>query len=103
MGLKTTADYVHACRVAKQVIDEWDPYSLRTQGAPEDEFEPLAAAVVCYIPRMSNGDDAARAIAEVFSAAFEPQSFSPDQCRDVGIRLFEALAKAGLVGPQEKH
>jgi hypothetical protein len=96
-GLKTTLDYERACRVAKKVIDQWDPYSLLAQGAPPDEFEALAASVVRFIPRMRSTEDAVRAVSEVFSEAFDGATFQPEHCREVGARLFGAFTEEGLL------
>ena len=96
-GLKTRADYERACEVAKRVIDAWDPYGLLAQGAPSDEFESCAAQLVTYVPRMRTADDAVDAVSRVFSESFEPEYFQPNHCRDVGTKLFSALAQAGLL------
>jgi hypothetical protein len=97
MALKTTADYVRACQVTQGVINRWDPYSLLATGAPADEFEAVAASVVRYIPKIRSAADAATAISEVFSEAFEPQSFTREHCLDVGRDLFAALVTAGII------
>ena len=97
MPLKTADDYARACTITKQVIDRWDPYALLASGAPSDEFASRAADVVRHIPAMRNSQDAAQAISEVFSDAFEPEHFQLAQCREVASELFEALRKAGLL------
>ena len=100
MALKTTEDYVRACQVAQGVINRWDPYSLLAAGAPADEFEPEAASVVRYIPKIRSATDAATAISEVFSKVFEPRYFTREHCLDVGKDLFAALITAGIIdGP----
>jgi len=101
--LKTTNDYKRACRVAKEVIDAWDPHSLLAGGAPRDEFESEAAAAVRYVPRMNSIEDATLAVSEVFSESFDPKEFQPERCREVGARLYAALAQAGLLKSSEQH
>ena len=102
-GLKTAEDYERACRVAKQVIDGWDPYSLLSGGAPRDEYEGEAAALVRHVPRMNSPDDATRAVSAVFSESFRADDFQPERCREVGARLFAALAEARLLKVSEDH
>jgi uncharacterized protein DUF1871 len=97
MALKTTDDYVRACQVTQDVINRWDPYGLLASGAPAHEFEPEAASVVRYIPRIRSATDAATAISEVFSEAFEPQYFTREHCLDAGRALFTALIAAGII------
>jgi len=97
MPLTTTEDYLRALHVTKQVIDAWDPYRLLAGGAPHTEFEAEAASVVRFIPTMRTPEDVARAVSEVFSAAFEPGIFGPENCRGVAARLFDALPSAGLL------
>ena len=101
-GLKTRADYERACEVVKRVIDAWDPYALLAQGSPSDEFEGCVAQVVTYVPRMRTPDDAVVAVSRVFSEFFEPEYFQPSHCRDVAMKLFSALAQAGLLPEQGK-
>jgi hypothetical protein len=101
MPLNTTDDYERACRITRELIDEWDPYSLLASGAPADEFEPAAAAIVVYVPKFRSAEDAVQAVSEVFSARFEPEYFSPQHCRIFGEKLFYSLRSAGLLTSQD--
>ena len=102
-GLKTAEDYERACRVAKEVIDGWDPYSLLSGGAPCDEYEGEAASLVRHVPGMNSSEDATRAVSQVFSESFGAEDFQPDRCREVGARLFAALAEARLLNVSKDH
>lgn len=97
MPLKSTDDYERARRIARDVIDEWDPYQLLASGAPSDEFEPAAASIVVQVPKFRRPQDAVQAVSEVFSARFEPEYFRPEHCRAIGEKLFQALERAGLL------
>jgi len=95
--LKSKSDYKHACAVVKSVIDEWDPYALLENGAPSDEFEGLASLVVGHIPKIRSAKGATAAISEVFSEAFEPDLFRPEDCREVGDKLYSQLTKERII------
>ena len=94
----TKADYKMALRVVGEVIDEWDPYGLIAGGCPKDEFNNEIAAVVAQIPRIKSAHAAAAALSRVFTAAFEREGFAPENCAEVGAKLFGALSTSGLVG-----
>lgn len=72
-------------------------------GCPNDEFDAEIASVVSQIPRIKSVQDAAHALSRVFSSAFEPEMFRPQNCREVGTKLFEALAMHGMLakGPRD--
>ena len=95
--MKTTAEYKLALQVVGTVIREWDPYSLLKAGCPNDEFDAEIASVVSQVPRIKSAQDAAQALSRVFSSAFEPEDFKPQDCRDAGTKLFEALSTHGLL------
>ncbi|MEA3242242.1 MAG: hypothetical protein U9Q19_02235 [Pseudomonadota bacterium] len=95
--LKSKSDYKHACAVVKSIIDDWDPYALLENGAPSDEFEGLASLVVAHIPRIRSTEDATAAISVVFSQEFEPELFRPEDCHEVGDRLYSRLIEEGFI------
>ncbi len=92
------AAYKRALEVVGAVVREWDPYRLIAGGAPADEFDSEIAAVVTQILRIKTEKVAVLALSRVFSSAFEPERFTPEQCREVGKKLFVALSVNGLVG-----
>ena len=95
--MKTTAEYKLALQIVGTVIREWDPYSLLAIGCPDDEFDAEIASVVTQIPRIKSAQDASNVLSRVFSSAFEAEKFRPDDSRDPGTKLFEALSTHGLV------
>jgi hypothetical protein len=97
--MKTKADYKVALQVVGVVIREWDPYALIATGCPEDEFAAEIASVVAQVPRIKSPQDAAHAISRVFSSAFQPEGFTPENCAEAGSKLFGALSDNGLVKP----
>ena len=97
MNFKTKADYKQALGIVRKVIAAWDPYCLLETGAPEDEFDHEVALVTAQIPQMKSESDAIQAISRVFSSNFERELFKPEQCKDVGARLFCRLKEARFV------
>jgi len=89
--------YKQIFSLVQVVINRWDPYGLLEGGAPEDEFESEIASVVAKIKTIKTENDAARALSEVFSEAFEPHFFTADACTDVGRELFHELKKAKFI------
>jgi hypothetical protein len=94
--MRTREDYDRAVGIVSGMIAMWDPYALLENGVPSDEFDDEVARVVAQIPRVASGRDMVLAVSLVFSAAFG-KGFSPADCEQVGLRLFEALSKEGLV------
>ena len=95
--MNTRDDYNNAISVVGAVIKSWDPYSLLAAGAPDDEFDSEIASVAAQIPRIASRNDAAHAVSRVFSSAFDPDTFAPEHCSDVGSQLFAALVDAKLI------
>ena len=83
--------------IVARVVAEWDPYALLDGGAPRNEFAHEVALVTAQVPRIKSAPEAARVIAEVFSAAFDPKSFSVEVCSAVGERLFAKLKQNGFI------
>ena len=94
--MRSRDDYDAALHIVASVVCSWDPYSLINSGAPIDEFDSEIAQVVALVPSISSPSAAAAALSAVFSAAFEPELFSPAQCSVPGQELFSKLAAAGL-------
>ncbi|MBK7951766.1 MAG: DUF1871 family protein [Deltaproteobacteria bacterium] len=97
MPLQTTSDYNQAFALVREVISEWDPYCLLASGAPKDEFDHEIAELVGSIPRIRSESGAAQAISAIFGRAFDPVSFSPESCADVGRQLFDRLKVARFI------
>jgi hypothetical protein len=94
--LKTRTDYELAVRVVRDLVHEWDPHGLLAGGAPRDEFDMEIAQLVSQVPRIRTVGDAISSVSMVFSAAFEPELFTPGHCAEVGQKLYDALTKSGL-------
>ena len=95
--MKTRSDYEGATQVVAAVVRRWDPYALLAEGCPPDEFDSEIASVVAEVPRIRSRADAADALSRVFSSAFEPERFRPDECAQPGAELYEALVAAGVI------
>jgi hypothetical protein len=95
--MRNRNDYEKAIEVTGAVIRGWDPYCLIEEGAPSDEFDAEIEKLVTYIPHIRSAADAAQAISEVLSTAFETERFSAAQCTEPGEKLFASLVTAGLV------
>jgi hypothetical protein len=95
--MKKTADDDLALKIVHALVMEWDPYSLLASGCPRDEFAREIASVVSQIPRIKSVRDATLVLSRVFTFAFEPERFTPDECAPAGAKLFAALESNGLV------
>jgi hypothetical protein len=92
------AAYKRAMQVVGSVEREWDPYSLIADGAPADEFDSEIAGIVAQIPQIKTERDAVLVLSQVFSSAFEPGRFTPEERTEPGKRLFGALSANRFVG-----
>src|SRR5688500_11592741 len=95
--MSTGANPQRAFAAVRTVIHEWDPYGLLGSGEPLDEWDGEIASLVKQIPRIHSHNDAAHAVSRVFSSAFQPKGLSPEDCAEVGRRLYASLADAGLL------
>ena len=95
--MRTQEDYEFVRAVIRQIIHQWDPFSLLQEGAPDDEFESEVSSLLAYIPKIRTTADATRAISSVFSESFEANQFTEEACADVGAKLFEALVAHKVV------
>ena len=95
--MRTRIDYDRAFGVVRDLVARWDPYSLLAGGAPEDEFDSEVRSVVQQIPRIRSANDATHVISRVFSSAFEPSLFKPEDCTEVGNELFHVLDEQKLL------
>jgi len=80
-------------RIVRKVIHEWDPYHLLAHGAPEDEWDSEILEIVGRINQVASPTSAAAVISDVFTKAFQPDGFTPQDCGHVGKNLFDALSK----------
>lgn len=77
--------------IVREVILAWNPYQLATDGDPS-ELEPEIHALAKLAPQMDSPLRTAEAVSRVFSTSFDdPETFSLEQCRDVGQRLYSAI------------
>lgn len=95
--MKMRGEYERATQVVAAVIRRWDPYALVAGGCPPDEFDSEIASVVAEVPRIRSRADAADTLSRVFSSAFQPEQFRPQECDHPGAELYEALVAAGLI------
>ena len=89
--------YQNAIAVTAALINEWDPYSLISGGAPKDEFASEVSRIVAKAHEANTPEALARVISGVFSASFEPEPFSIQACLPVATRLLEELKTSGYV------
>jgi hypothetical protein len=95
--MKTKPDYKVKFQVIRLIINKWDPYGLLKSGAPQDELDREVASIAGQIPRIQSAKDAAYAVSRVFSSSFEPHLFKPNDCMNVGAKLYQALLEGGLL------
>ncbi len=89
--------YQKAMAVTAAVINEWDPYSLISGGAPKDEFAGEVSRIAAKANEVNTPEALALAISEVFSASLEPEPFTVEACLPVATRLFEDLLTSGCM------
>ncbi len=89
--------YRELSALVREVVIEWNPYDLLGRGAATDEFDSEIAHIVAQVRKIQSEADATSVVSGVFSAAFEPQSFTVEACAAVGERLFARLRAAGFV------
>jgi len=80
----------HIYQVVKREVDKWNPYGLLPE-APCDEFDEESRVLAGKLKPNSSLEEIAKAVSAVFSASFEPQSFTVDNCMDVARRIKEGL------------
>jgi quercetin dioxygenase-like cupin family protein len=90
--------YREAVTIAAAVINDWDPYGLIAGGAPMDEFEDEASRIVAKAHGVHTPEALAIVVSEIFSASFEPETFSVEACLPVASRLFNELQIRGFLG-----
>lgn len=88
--------------IVRKVIHGWDPYHLLEGGAPDDEWDREILQIVGRVGRIHSAFDAAAIVSEVFTEAFHPEGFGPDDCAEVGSKLFSALQEAGIIEAVEQ-
>jgi hypothetical protein len=81
----------------RSVINEWDPYDLLANGAPDDEFGMEISAVIRQLDRIRSPLEASHVISRVFSSSFEPELFQVEHCQSVGERLYLVLVERGII------
>jgi hypothetical protein len=98
--MQTHSDYERAAAIVRAIIHQWDPYHLLEGGAPLDEWDNEIAQIVIQISQITSASDAATVISRVFSAAFQPEGFTPEDCTEVGQQLFSALKTGDIITPR---
>ena len=83
--------------IVRGVIHAWDPYSLIGGGAPQDEWDHEIAYVAARVPHIRSAADATQVLSSVFSSAFQPEGFSPEDCAKAGQHLYDRLLEAGVL------
>ena len=94
--MRRSADRDHILEVIRGVIRDWDPLGLLAGGAPVDEWDGEARALLKQLPRIRSENDAAHALSRLFSS-FDRKRFTPDGCAEVGRALYDSLKNAGAV------
>jgi hypothetical protein len=84
------ARYEARFALVADLLRAWDPYQLLALGAPRDEIDSEIQRVVARWDELRSAPDAARVLAEVFSAAFAPGDFAIERCAEIGERLWAA-------------
>jgi Domain of unknown function (DUF1871) len=94
--MMTKMEYEKAIEIVRSVVNQWDPLDLLATGAPIDEFENEIAEVVREIPNIKSTIDGTNTLSWIFSSAFD-ENFTPEECSDVGTKLYHKLCEAGLI------
>jgi len=80
------------------VINEWDPYDLVRDGAPDDEFSQEVAQIAAKVSETKTPMELAEVISSVFAKGFAAEPyFSVNSCMPVASRLFSALQALGVI------
>jgi hypothetical protein len=88
---KLKKQYSELLELIREVIINWDPYSLIHEGAPTDEFNNEIEKIAIRIKEINNKEDAINIVSEIFKESFEPEYFSLKTCSSVGNELFNKL------------
>jgi hypothetical protein len=83
---------VNTFEIVKETIDEWNPYTLLGEGAPDDEFDSESRSVAAKINAESSANDIAYIISKVFTSSFG-ESFSYENCIDVANKIKSAMSR----------
>ncbi len=83
-------EHYQTYKAVKCEIDKWNPYGLLPD-APHDEFNSESENVARKLKTDSSVEKIASVVSKVFSAAFEPQYFTVEQCMDVAKNIRAAL------------
>ena len=94
--MRNRRDYELVIELIREVIHDWDPYSLLQDGSPDGEFDAEIARLATFVPGIHSVDDAAQAVSVVFSDAYGDSDFSKAQCLNPAQRLFDKLLASGL-------
>jgi hypothetical protein len=95
--VKDRREYQKAIEIIGGVIRTWDPYCLIGEGAPIDEFDAEIAKIAVRIPEFRAAGDVAKAISEIFSRSFAPDTFSVGDCTGPAEEIFTGLGRAKLL------
>ena len=77
--MKNKKHFQIAEKIVRESIFRINPYSLLSDGGPDDEFDSEIMAIVGQLNRCGSGRDVAHAIARIlnssFSKKYEPSEF----------------------------
>jgi hypothetical protein len=94
---RSKMQYENLLSEIRQIIRDWDPYSLIREGAPDNEFDGEVSRLAVWTNQMKTSEDAIRFVSEVFSKSFEPKYFDLISCKNVGMKLFNRLRAKGFI------
>jgi hypothetical protein len=78
--------------IVKAEIDKWNPYGLLPD-APHDEFNSESEDIARHLWYDSAVEKITGTISGVFSRAFEPENFTPEDCRGVADNIARHLRR----------
>ena len=72
-----------------KILNQWDPYALVSQGAPEDELKPEAALILSQLNKTQSIEEITTLVSNVFTDQFEDKVFDSENCTVVADKIYE--------------
>lgn len=75
----------------KAIIDEWDPIDLLASHCPNDEYDDISFWIAQKIQTVTNGEELANYIYDVFDRQFGIPTFDKnlDDCRVIAKKILK--------------
>lgn len=70
------------------MINDWDPYNLIQEGAPDDEYESEVAKILAGLPKCNSTKETAELISTVLTESFDSDTFPVAKCKRVSEKIY---------------